>query len=190
MLNYMSLYNLSYFSHQFILFLCVFIFIFVLVIFFYIYFTSSLNTIFSSHFLLEYFWTLFPVFLVLLLFLPLFYFNSINSESVHLYYFIVANQWFWDFSNFESIDSFWIDINYINGISAFIPSLLNLNFFFTSNDVLHAFSLPILYTMIDLVPGVIHNLNLFFPFIGVYTVYCAQICGAGHATMPMYLLTF
>ena len=72
----------------------------------------------------------------------------------------------------------------------YLPSLINLKFYFTSNDVLHAFSLPILYTMIDLVPGTIHSLFLNFPFLGIYTVYCAQICGLNHSVMPFFIHSY
>ena len=192
MLNFLSLYDLSYFSHIFIIFVCVFIVVFVFFIFTFIYFNISLNTFFPSHFLLEYFWTLIPVILVLFLFVPLFYFNSLNTDSCFLFYFFVGNQWFWDFFfiNDSCSTLFDYDFNFISTTFLYIPSLLNLKFFFTSNDVLHAFSLPILYIMIDLVPGVIHSLSIFFPFVGVYTVYCAQICGLNHSAMPFYIHTF
>ena len=191
-LNYISLLNLSYFTHQFICFLCVFIFIFVFVIFTFIYFGDNFNTKFFSNFLLEYFWTFFPVLIVLILFIPLFFYYDNLSDNFSLIYFFIGNQWFWDFFN---LDSYTLGLPYeLNSYSdcphIYLPSLLNLKFYFTSNDVLHAFSLPILYTMIDLVPGTIHSLFLFFPFSGLFTVYCAQICGLNHSVMPFFIFTF
>ena len=183
-MNYFSCLSLSFFSHQFILLFCVFISIFVFLVFIFIFLESS-NTVFLSNFLLEYFWTLFPLFIVLLLFLPLFFF-SYNSDLIYDCYFITANQWFWDTYNFESFSSLNTDFafNAINSIS--ISSFVN--FFLTSNDVLHAFSLPTLFLMVDLVPGVLHNLVFFFPLSGVYIVYCAQICGMHHSAMALYLI--
>ena len=191
MLNYLSLLNLSYFTHQFISFLCIFIFIFVAVIFLYIVFNKSLNTYFPSNFLLEYFWTFFPVVIVLFLFIPLFFYFDNLSDNFSLIYFFIGNQWFWDFFSLESYTlGLSYDFNlYSSCPIVYLPYLMYLKFYFTSNDVLHAFSLPILYTMIDLVPGNIHSLFLFFPYLGIYTVYCAQICGLNHSVMPFYIYT-
>ena len=123
--------------------------------------------------MLEYFWTFFPVVLVLILFVPLFFYFDNFSDISTLYFFIVGNQWFWDFF---FLDSFGLglpyDFNFYDCVSINLPILLNLKIYLTSNDVLHAFSLPILYTMIDLVPGNIHSLYLLLPYIGIYTVYC------------------
>jgi len=44
--------------------------------------------------------------------------------------------------------------------------------------------------MIDLVPGTIHSIYLNFPFMGIFTVYCAQICGLNHSVMPFFIYTF
>ena len=106
--------------------------------------------------------------------------------------FFIGNQWFWDFFSLDSFSSDlpWDFFIYSNSPIVYLPSLQFFKFYFTSNDVLHAFSLPILYTMIDLVPGTIHNLNLFFPFSGIFTVYCAQICGLNHSVMPFFIYSY
>lgn len=141
--------------------------------------------------MLEYFWTFFPVVLVLILFVPLFFYFDNFSDISTLYFFIVGNQWFWDFF---FLDSFGLglpyDFNFYDCVSINLPILLNLKIYLTSNDVLHAFSLPILYTMIDLVPGNIHSLYLLLPYIGIYTVYCAQICGINHSVMPFFIYSY
>ena len=187
-MNYLSQLSLSFFSHQFILIICIFITFFITIIFIYLFFYNHNNTIFNSNFLLEYFWTFIPVVLVIILFIPLFFFNNFLSSEFDFNYFIIGNQWFWDFiylDNFVfSTSLFNYDFLYNSYPTVYLPALYKLNFYLTSNDVLHAFSLPHLYTMIDLVPGSLHTLNLFFPYSGVYTVYCAQICGINHWAMP------
>ena len=187
-MNYFSLLSLSFFSHQFILLFCVFICIFVFSVFSFIYFEKSYNTLFMSNFLLEYFWTVLPLFIVVLLFIPLFYF-SYYSDFNYDSYFIIANQWFWDSYMVSGSSSLYSDFSF-NLINALYlnNSHFFFNFFLSSNDVLHAFSLPSLFVMVDLVPGVLHNLNIYFPFVGVYIVYCAQICGLHHSAMPLYLV--
>lgn len=137
-----------------------------------------------SDFLLEYYWTFLPLLIVLFLFVPLFFF-SYSNLNFSLCYFVVANQWFWDFFCYNSSSSILSDFTfvYINSFNVFNFS----DFVLTSNDVIHAFSLPYLFLMVDLVPGVLHNLSIYFPLSGIYTIYCAQICGSLHSNMYLYL---
>ena len=173
---------MCFFSHQYILLYCVFITIFVLLIFIFI-FRVSYNSVYFSDFLLEFYWTFLPLLIVALLFVPLFFF-SYSNLSFSLCYLIVANQWFWDHFDYETSNSFLCDFTFVftNSLNVFNFS----DFVLTSNDVLHAFSLPYLFMMVDLVPGVIHNLSIYFPLSGLYTVYCAQICGSLHSNMYLY----
>lgn len=184
--NFISLINLSCFSHFYILYFCVLIFIFVILIFLFLFYNKSYNTIFSTYFYLEYFWTFCPIIIVLLLFIPLFFFTSddifLNS------YFCFANQWFWDFAQLEievselvKADFFYINCNIIYLSKAFY------SFFLSSNDVIHAFSIPCLYVMVDVVPGLLHNISFFFPYSGLYSLYCNQICGVNHSEMSLCL---
>lgn len=189
MLNFISLLNLSFFSHQFILLICTFIVFFVLFIFVYIFFFTTTNTFFNNSVLLELYWTLLPVLFVLLLFLPLFYYGLDFLVDFNFFYFFVGNQWFWDFEFFDGFSSSLSNFEFLfNSYSLLVlPNLSYILFFLTSNDVLHAFSIPILYTMVDLVPGVIHQLSISFPISGLYTVYCSQICGLNHSAMPFVI---
>jgi hypothetical protein len=91
-MNYISLFNLSFFSHQFMLIVCLFITIFVFLVIF-VYNFYNLN--FYIHFYLEFFWTIFPILIVLFIFLPLlmlFNIGAINYNyfvfNTYAYYFI------------------------------------------------------------------------------------------------------
>ena len=187
-MNFFSVLNLSFFSHQFIMLICLFISIFVLFILFYLFSSNFNNSFFFTHFYLEFFWTFFPILLVLLLLLPLFLFSNFYPLSF-LNIFFLANQWFWDFeSAFASDFNFYFTLN--SFVSLFLPVGLTFNFIFSAADVLHAFSLPSLFTHADCVPGLISFLEISFPLLGSYTVYCAQICGVNHSQMPFYLSIF
>ena len=74
--------------------------------------------------------------------------------------------------------------------SLYLPLGINYNFIFSAADVIHAFSLPALFTHADCVPGLVSFLDLNFPLIGTYTVYCAQICGVNHSQMPFYIFVY
>lgn len=60
-------------------------------------------------------------------------------------------------------------------------------FYVTSADVIHSFRIPFLGVKVDAVPGRINQ----FPFIpdscGRHVGYCSELCGAGHAYMPIVL---
>lgn len=55
----------------------------------------------------------------------------------------------------------------------------------TSADVIHSFALPSFGLKMDCVPGRINQI-LFCPDrVGVFVGYCSELCGAGHAYMPV-----
>lgn len=55
----------------------------------------------------------------------------------------------------------------------------------TSSDVLHSFSIPDYLLKIDAIPGRINYLMFFPDRIGVFVGYCSELCGVGHAYMPI-----
>jgi len=56
-------------------------------------------------------------------------------------------------------------------------------FTLTSADVIHAWFIPEIWSKLDIVPGQIVTSSSYFPFNGVYRVFCAQICGTSHYLM-------
>ena len=134
-MSYLSQLSLSFFSHQCILVICVFIVFFISVIFIFLFFYQHNNTLFNSNFLLEYFWTFIPVVLVVILFVPLFFFNNFLSSEFDFNYFIIGNQWFWDFiylDNFvytTSLSNY--DFIYNSYPTVYLPALYKLNFYLT-----------------------------------------------------------
>lgn len=55
----------------------------------------------------------------------------------------------------------------------------------TSSDVIHSFALPELNLKVDAIPGRV-NQTLFYPDrLGTFVGYCRELCGAGHAYMPI-----
>lgn len=55
----------------------------------------------------------------------------------------------------------------------------------SSFDVLHSFALPSMGLKVDAVPGRINQLELFIKRSGVFFGQCSEICGVGHAFMPI-----
>ena len=94
-MNYLSQLSLSFFSHQFILVICVFIVFFISIIFIYLFFYSHNNTIFNSNSLLEFFWTITYIVLVLILLLLLVYLDNSITYELGIMYYIKYKDWLW-----------------------------------------------------------------------------------------------
>lgn len=58
-------------------------------------------------------------------------------------------------------------------------------FIVTSSDVIHSFVLPAFNIKIDAVPGRINQVSFLSDRVGVFVGYCSELCGAGHAYMPI-----
>jgi len=184
------MFTLSYFSHMYILFFCLFIFIFLSSLFYFLFFHFNFfNVSFTHSLVIEYFWTLLPISIVLFLSLPLYFYSSsiVNTSSL---LFFVANQWFWDVDQLalcSAFSTFSYDFFFLNSNLYYIPfDYSSFLFYLTSNDVLHAFSIPSLSLLIDLVPGCLHSLSCTFPCIGLYLLCCNQICGLNHSLMSFH----
>jgi cytochrome c oxidase subunit 2 len=55
----------------------------------------------------------------------------------------------------------------------------------TSSDVLHAFAMPALGAKVDAVPGRTNEIWFDIDEPGMYYGQCSELCGAGHAFMPI-----
>lgn len=61
------------------------------------------------------------------------------------------------------------------------------HFSITSRDVIHAFALPLVSLKIDAIPGRLKKIFFCFHRMGVFVGYCSELCGAGHAYMPIVI---
>ena len=59
-----------------------------------------------------------------------------------------------------------------------------------SLDVIHSFSLPTLGIKIDAIPGRVNSINVNALNKGLYVGYCSELCGSGHAFMPINLIVY
>nr|AKC58424.1 cytochrome c oxidase subunit 2 [Eurytrema pancreaticum] len=136
-------------------------------------------------------WTVIPTFAVL----GLCYFNL---RCLGYDYFtpakyvakIVGHQWYWSYDvpcpcGGGSYDSFMSD--FINSVDKPLRlySLCPYSLLVTSADVIHSFSLPSFSFKVDAVPGRINQVSFMADRVGVFVGYCSELCGAGHAYMPI-----
>lgn len=168
------------------------------------YFTST-NTHNSN---LECIWTCIPILILLCVAFPsikiLYYLE--NMKNFILTYHIIGHQWYWSYESWDmkssdeifSINSYMIksfDLlpNNIRLLSTdnplYIPINTNLRLLTSSTDVIHSWTIPTMGVKADCIPGRLNQIELNFPFLGVYFGQCSEICGQGHSYMPINVIT-
>lgn len=136
----------------------------------------------------EFFWTVFPTLAVMVLcFLKL---QCIVSDRLDVdckFVKIVGRQWYWsyDVCGLGSYDSVMCD--FLGSVDK--PLRLTLYDFYrllvTSSDVIHSFSVPEFKIKVDAIPGRLNSVLYCPDRYGVFVGYCTELCGAGHAYMPI-----
>ena len=66
-----------------------------------------------------------------------------------------------------------------------LPTNKKVRFLFASNDVIHSWWVPDFAVKQDVVPGFINEAWTRVPEAGIYRGQCAELCGKGHAFMPI-----
>lgn len=111
----------------------------------------------------------------------------------------VGNQWYWtyqypDHGDFEIVSNMLSDEEAAaNGEPRLlavderlvVPTGATVKVIVTSNDVIHSFGIPSLWTKIDAVPGHLNETWFEIDRPGVYYGQCYELCGARHAYMPI-----
>nr|YP_010702834.1 cytochrome c oxidase subunit II [Ogmocotyle ailuri]WCO09240.1 cytochrome c oxidase subunit II [Ogmocotyle ailuri] len=134
-------------------------------------------------------WTVVPTLMVSgLCFLNLQYLSSgcvVESADIVK---VVGRQWYWNYEfcgEGVNYDSFMTD--FVGGVDKPLRLSVNVPYhlLITSNDVIHSFSLPEYNLKMDGVPGRINQIFFCPERLGVFVGYCSELCGAGHAYMPI-----
>jgi len=55
------------------------------------------------------------------------------------------------------------------------------------NDVIHSFAVPRLSLKVDTIPGTSAQFNINIRITGQFTGFCIELCGTGHANIPIVL---
>nr|YP_009261937.1 cytochrome c oxidase subunit II [Echinochasmus japonicus]AKL39065.1 cytochrome c oxidase subunit II [Echinochasmus japonicus] len=138
---------------------------------------------------LELFWTAVPTATVTVMCL-------LNVQCMSLDYLdvpnvivkVVGRQWYWsyDVQGFEGeYDS--VIGDFVSSVDKPLRLCLHVfhRFLVTSSDVIHSFSVPRFNMKLDAIPGRINHVLYCPDRLGVFVGYCTELCGAGHAYMPV-----
>ena len=153
---------------------------------------------------LEIVWTLIPFVILVFMAIPASYaLRDIedNSDS-ELTILITASQWKWHYEylesgisyysnnatpdeqieNLESKDEFYL-LDVDNPLV--LPTNKKVRFLTTADDVIHSWWVPDFAVKQDAIPGFINEAWVEVPVAGVFRGQCAELCGIGHAYMPI-----
>ena len=110
---------------------------------------------------------------------------------------VTAYQWYWTIGWERSETELYIEqIENVKLRAVFqletsdcrvIPLRINTTFFITSNDVLHAFSIPAAFVKCDAVPRRLNAISLNFPHPRVFYRQCSELCRVRHSYIPIKL---
>lgn len=156
----------------------------------------------SHNTLIEVLWTLIPVLILVVIFIPSIrllaaQYTPVGKDAMTLK--AIGNQWYWSYE-YPDNGGFEVTANMLPDAEAkrrgeprllatdnrvVLPINTPIRLLTTSNDVIHAWFVPAFWTQMDAVPGRINEAKFTIEKPGVYYGQCNQICGARHAYMPI-----
>ncbi|MDA0333854.1 MAG: cytochrome c oxidase subunit II [bacterium] len=125
---------------------------------------------------LELAWSIIPLFIAIGVFTlgAEVYFRMYRPPADAIEIFVVGKQWMWKIQHPEGVR----EINELH-----IPVNQPVKLTMTSEDVIHAFSVPAFRTKRDVVPGRYTTMWFEANQTGEYHLFCAEYCGTQHSTM-------
>lgn len=193
--------NLDKFQHYVIAAIVAFILLLLLYVCFR--FRSSKNPIPSNtshNAKLEIAWTIIPVLILISIVIPsiklLYYMDRIPQPDMSLK--IVGHQWYWEYQ-YPEYENFGFDSVIIPeerlkpgelrlltvDNKVVLPIDTNIRILVTSADVIHSWSVPAFGVKTDAIPGRVNESWLNIKKPGIYYGQCYELCGIGHAFMPI-----
>ena len=166
-------------------------------------FNSSRNQIASTtthNAVVEILWTVIPVVLLIIIAIPSFrlLYVSETIPKADLTIKAIGNQWYWSYE-YPDYGDIVFDANMLNDDELSDPKLRLLEtdtqivvpinkvvkLQITSNDVLHAWTIPAFGVKMDAVPGRLNETWFKANREGIFYGQCSELCGPKHAFMPI-----
>ena len=150
--------------------------------------------------LIEVLWTVIPIMILIAIAIPSFrllYFADKTADA-DMTLKIIGNQWYWTYE-YPDHGNFTFDANLIpddelkpgqkrlmdTDNPVVLPVGKKVRLLMTATDVLHAWAISPLGVRLDTVPGRINETWVEINTPGTYYGFCSELCGAGHAYMPI-----
>ena len=154
--------------------------------------------------LIEIIWTVIPSLILVVVALPsfalLYSIDEVIDPSLTIK--CVGHQWYWsyEYSDFEAqlgvvnFDSYMVPEDELElgelrllevDNRVVLPVSTHIRVLVTAADVLHSWAVPSLGVKVDACTGRLNQTSLFILREGVFYGQCSEICGVGHANMPI-----
>lgn len=150
--------------------------------------------------LVEVLWTVVPIIILVGIAIPSFrlLYYADRTEDAELTIKIIGHQWYWSYEypdngNF-TFDSLMVaDEDLQPGqlrqletdTEVVLPVDTNVRLLMTADDVIHSWAIPAFAVKLDAVPGRVNETWTRVTRPGVYYGQCSELCGVGHAYMPI-----
>ena len=157
---------------------------------------------FAHNTMIEVIWTLVPVIILIVIAIPSFKLLYLE-DRVHdpdMTIKVTGYQWYWgyEYTDYDGLEflSYMVPENEIDADAGqmrllstdnpvVVPVDTNIQLLVTAADVLHSFALPAAGVKKDAVPGRMNETWMRIEKPGTYFGQCSEICGTGHAYMPI-----
>jgi len=153
---------------------------------------------------IEVIWTVVPVVILVVIAVPsfraLYFMDQVPGGDADMTLKITGRQWYWDYEYPDQggfqFSSYIVPDDQIpaGGLRllevdkrAVVPVGADIRVVVTGGDVLHAMAMPSLGIKRDAIPGRLNETWMRIDRPGVYYGQCSEICGTGHAYMPMVI---
>ncbi|HYC01953.1 MAG TPA: cytochrome c oxidase subunit II [Azospirillaceae bacterium] len=153
--------------------------------------------------LLEVAWTAIPVIILVVIAVPSFralYYMETLPQDTEMTVKVVGRQWYWDYEYPDhgafTFSSYIIPDDKLPpggkrllevDNRMVVPANTTIRLIITGGDVIHAMAMPALGIKRDGIPGRLNESWMRIEREGVYYGQCSEICGTGHAYMPMVI---
>ena len=146
---------------------------------------------------IEIIWTLIPGIILILIALPsfrlLYLMDDFSDNALTIK--VIGNQWYWSYNyndvDFDSYMSQDLNPGFFRLLDTdehlIVPSNTPIRFLVTSTDVIHSWGIPALGIKMDACPGRLNQIGTEIYRPGLYFGQCYELCGVGHAFMPITL---
>lgn len=159
---------------------------------------------FSHSTLIEVIWTTIPVLILVGMAIPatITLRDIEDNENSDITVLITASQWKWHYKYLDTGLAFYSNIatteeeinnlepkdeHYLLDVDVplVLPTNKKIRFLTTADDVIHSWWIPDFAVKQDAIPGFINEAWTRVPEPGIYRGQCAELCGIGHAYMPI-----
>ena len=149
---------------------------------------------------IEVVWTVVPVLILIVVAIPSFRLLYLQRDfpDADMTIKATSSQWYWTYDypdngdiNFDSVmktrEELTGDEMYLLAVDnpVVVPVNKNVRLIATSNDVIHAWTIPSFGSKIDAIPGRLNETWFKATIEGVYYGQCSELCGKDHAYMPI-----